>query len=193
MTAMLLLFKLQLILLRLLYSTSKHRISTRNFQATAESYNISAVTLSADGSEEGGNEVDFGTLRVGDVAEKKISLGNKGKYKIGYKFIFTRPALGRVLKISPMEGVIEPGGKDLAHISITFSCSEAMHLVGNKHVSVQLIEPVTGELVETFPLSVSTHAKYSTFRLQPSKGVTFGAVKFDSEPRTKRVELRNDG
>ena len=132
-------------------------------------------------------------MRVGDIAEKKISLGNKGKYKISYKLVFTRPALGKLLKISPMEGSIEAGGKDVANISLIFTSPDAIHLIGNKHVSVQLIEPVTGELVETFPLSVSTLTKYNTFRLQPSKGVTFGAVKFDSEPKTKRVELRNEG
>ena len=130
---------------------------------------------------------------VGEVAEKKMSVGNKGKYKISYKFVFTRPGLSKLLKIFPMEGVIEAGGKDLANISLTFCSHESIHLIGNKHISLQLLEPITNELVESFPISVSTQTKYNTFRLQPSKGVTFGAVKFDSAPKTKRVELRNEG
>ena len=60
-------------------------------------------------------------------------------------------------------------------------------------IHLQIFEPLTNEVVETFPLSISAHTKFNTFRLQPSKGVTFGAVKFDSAPKTKRVELRNEG
>lgn len=149
--------------------------------------------MSSEGSEEGGNYVDFGLLRVGDIAVKKIGLGNKGKYIIGYKFVFNRPSLMKYLVISPMEGVIEAGGRDIAQISMTFTSLEVMQLVSVKHVSVQLIEPATGELVETFPLCVSAVTKYSAFRLQRSRGLSFGAVKYDSEPRVKRVEIRNEG
>jgi hypothetical protein len=170
------------------------RVLTRGFQVTAEAYTIQAVTLSALGSEEGGNEVLFGSMRVGDYAEQRLSIGNKGKYKIGYKFVYTRPSIGKLVTISPMEGTIEPGGKDFAAISLVFCCSgDAINMIGNKHVTVQIIEPITGELVETFPLSISAQTKYNTFRLQPSKGVTFGAIKYDSAPRTKRVEIRNEG
>ena len=170
-----------------------NRTTTKVFQACAEAYNISAVTVSSEGSEEGGNYVDFGLLRVGDIAIKKIGLGNKGKYRVSYKFVFTRPNLMKFLVLSPMEGVIEAGGKDVAQISMTFTSLEAIQLVSVKHVCVQLIEPATGELVETFPLCISAVSKYSTYRLQPSKGLSFGAVKFDAEPRVKRVELRNEG
>ena len=130
---------------------------------------------------------------VGERAEKRISINNTGKYKIAFKFVFTRPGMSKLLTISPMEGTIEPAGKDFARIVMTFCSLDALQLIANKHVSLQLFEPTSGELVESFPISVSTQTKYNTFRLQPSKGVTFGAVKFDSEPKTKRVELRNDG
>ena len=108
--------------------------------------------------------VDFGIMCVGEVAEKKMSVGNKGKYKISYKFVFTRPGLSKLLKIFPMEGVIEAGGKDLANISLTFCSHESIHLIGNKHISLQLLEPITNELVESFPISVSTQTKYNTTR-----------------------------
>ena len=138
-----------------------------------------------------------------------------------------------------MSGEIE-AGTDLAKIHFVFcSPTEALHMVGNKHIHlqvpqphtpstettahplytlsmhihstnslshththtqtpthpnlVQIFEPLTNEVVETFPLSISAHTKFNAFRLQPSKGVTFGAVRFDSAPKTKRVELRNEG
>ena len=130
---------------------------------------------------------------VGERAEKKISIGNTGKYKISYKFLFTRPGLSKLLTVVPMEGTIEPAGKDYARIVMTFCSLEALQLIGNKHLTLQLFEPTSGELVESFPISVSTQTKYNTFRLQPTKGISFGAVKFDSEPKIKKVEIRNDG
>ena len=129
---------------------------------------------------------------VGDVAVKKMSIGNKGKYKISYKFLFTRPGLAKLLKISPMEGFIEAGGKDLAAISLTFCSTEAAHLVGNKHVSLQLLEPITGELVESFPLSISGQTKYNAFRLQPSKGETASSLLLRSQVKAKFFDFLDE-
>ena len=172
------------------------RAITRTFTAQAEAYEIVAVSLSAEGKEgknDGGNEVNFGALRVGDYATQTLSIGNKGKYKIGYRFLFTRPSISKLVKASPMTGMIE-AGTDLAKIHFVFcSPTEALYMVGNKHIHLQIFEPLTNEVVETFPLSISAHTKFNAFRLQPSKGVTFGAVRFDSAPKTKRVELRNEG
>ena len=54
-------------------------------------------------------------------------------------------------------------------------------------------EPVTGEIVEEFPLLVSAETRYNKFRMQPGKGIAFGAVRFDSDAKSKTVELRNEG
>eukprot|EP01031_Cornospumella_fuschlensis_P047913 gene47913-58696_t len=119
-------------------------------------------------------------------------MGNKGKYKIGYAFNFTKPSIADLITISPMEGTIETGTA-LAEMKVTF-CSKAaeVHLKGNSEIMVQIKEPLTGEIVETFPLLISAQSKFNTFRLQPSKGISFGAVRFDAEPRVKRAELRNE-
>ena len=58
------------------------RVQTRGFAAQAEAYEIVAVSLSADGKEgknDGGNEVNFRTMRVGDHASQTLNIGNKGK------------------------------------------------------------------------------------------------------------------
>jgi hypothetical protein len=46
--------------------------------------------------------------------------------------------------------------------------------------------------VEEFPLHISAQTVFAKYRMQPARGVTFGAVRFDSEPKTKRIELRNE-
>ena len=122
-----------------------------------------------------------------------MKMGNKGKYKIGYSFKITSPLMQNLIKIEPMEGTVEYGNT-LADIKVTF-CSTSSELIlrGNKDIIVQISEPLTGEIVEKFPLFISSNVKYNKFRLQPSKGLQFGAVRFDSEAKTKRVELRNEG
>lgn len=172
---------------------SSSRVGTKFFRATAEAYNIQAVSLTAQGQEEGGNEIDFGLMRVGDYAIQKLLMRNKGKYKIGFKLSFLKPTLANIIKIVPDEGTIETGNSTV-EIQFTFCCSASEILLnGNKDIQIQIFEPLTNELVEKFPLSVSGQTKYNRFRMQPAKGMQFGAVRFDSDAKSKRIELRNEG
>eukprot|EP01032_Pedospumella_encystans_P008479 gene8479-10061_t len=169
------------------------RFTTTVFRATAEAYKITAVSLNSQGSETGGSEIDYGLMRVGDNAVQTMKMGNKGKYQIGFAFKLTTPLANKLIKIEPMEGLIETGTA-LAEIKVTFCSREGeMLLKNNKDVIVEIIEPLTKEVVEKFPLFISAQAKYTKFRLQPSKGISFGAVRFDSDHKVKRVELRNEG
>ena len=146
------------------------------------------MSLTAEGEETGGNEVDFGLLRVGDYAYKTVKMMNRGKYKIAYKISIKRPNTAALLALDPPEGEIETG--ETADIELTF-CSSAMavQLSQNKDVRVQIYEPLTQELVEEFPLYVSANVVYVKYRMQPARGVSFGAVRFDSDVKTKRVEV----
>ena len=169
------------------------RAIVRSFRAVGEAYKIQAVSLNAEGKEEGGSEVDFGTLRVGDFASQIVKVGNKGKYKIGYKFILSKPSIAALVAIEPAEGTIEPGAA-LAEVKLTFCAKIGETLLkANRDVKVQISEPTTGEIVETFPLYLNANAKFNKFRIQPSKGISFGSVRFDAAAKTKRVEIRNEG
>jgi hydrocephalus-inducing protein len=176
-----------------LQSGVSSRIASKTFRVVAEAYKIIAVSLNSAGSEQGGSEIDFGLVRVGDYAVQSMKMGNKGKYKIAYSFKINTPAMQNLIKIEPMEGTVDYGTA-LSEIKVTF-CSKngEVMLRNNKDITVQIIEPLTGEIVEKFPLLISANVKYNRFRLQPSKGLQFGAIRFDSEPKTKRVELRNEG
>ena len=172
--------------------TTTDRVGVRNFKVITEAYNIQSVALNADGQEQDGGSIDYGIVRVGDFATQKVKIANKGKYRIGYKFIIPKASTAALISIDKMEGVIEPGNTP-AEVALTFCSREAaLVLKGNKDVKVQISEPLSGEIVETFPLYISADARFNRFRLQPSKGVTFGAVRFDAAAKTKRVELRNE-
>ena len=169
------------------------RVSIRKFAAVAEAYKITTVSLTAAGSEEGGSEIDFGLIRVGDYAKQSMKLANKGKYKIAFKVNIIKPAVANLLKIEPMEGFIEAGALP-AELLVTFcSVNGEIQLKQNKDVKIEISEPLTGETVDLFPLYVSAQARFNRYRMQPAKGVSFGAVRFDAEAKTKRVEIRNEG
>ena len=168
-----------------------NRTTVRKFSVTAEAYKITAVSLTSAGEETGGNEIDFGVVRVGDYAHQSAKMLNKGKYKISYKISFKRQASASLLELSPMEGEIEAG--ESVDINLIFCAkTSAVSFVSNKDVRITISEPTTGEHVEEFPLYISGIAVFSKFRMQPARGTSFGAVRFDSATGDKHVELRNE-
>ena len=68
-----------------------------------------------------------------------------------------------------------------------------MLLKDQKDLRCSISEPATGEVVETFPISMSVKSVFSRFRLQPGRGITFGAVKFNQTPPPRKFELKNEG
>ena len=161
---------------------SADRVGTRQFRVLAEAYVIKTVSLTAMGQEEGGNEVDFGISRVGDISHQIVKISNRGKYKIAFKIHIKKQSTAAVLKVDPVEGIIDSGGT--SDFKLTF-CSSKKELLfkANKDIRVQISEPTegllgTGEMVEDFPLFVSAQAVYSKFRMQPSRGMQFGAQRF---------------
>mmetsp|Transcript_44292 Transcript_44292/g.77261 ORF Transcript_44292/g.77261 Transcript_44292/m.77261 type:complete len:86 (-) Transcript_44292:290-547(-) len=75
-----------------------------------------------------------------------------------------------------MEGLIETGTA-LVEIKVTFSSREGETLLkSNKDAIVEIVEPLTIEIVGKSPLFISAQAKDTKFCLQPSKSIPFGAV-----------------
>ena len=169
-----------------------NRVKSYKLGLEAEAYDIRAVSLTSQGSEENGDEVDLGRVRVGDYVTQKLKMGNRGKYQIGFKFDVRKHTTASLLKIEPAEGLIEPHGE--VDVSVTF-CSPDMevNMKGNKDIRVIISEPLTGEQVEEFNLLLSVQAVFNRFRMQPAKGISFGAMRFDADIKTKRIELRNEG
>lgn len=171
---------------------NESRVLQSKVNIQAEAYNIQAVSLTAKGEKEGGNEVSLGRIRVGDFVTKNVKMGNNGKYSIGYKFYVKKSTTNALLNIEPSEGVIESGQQ--ADVAITFCSADAeVFLKGNKDVRVIISEPKTGENIEEFNMVLSVEAVFNKFRMQPAKGISFGAMRFDSDVKTKRIELRNEG
>jgi hypothetical protein len=168
------------------------RQTWKTLSVSAEAYKVTAVSLTAEGGEEGGNEVDFGLVRVGDQAKQTVQMANKGKYRIGFRIAARSAQATQLLSVTPAEGEIEMG--ETAPLEVVFCApNKEVTLSAMRDLRVEIFEPVTGERVEELPLFISARAVFNRVRVQPGKGVSFGALKFDAPPRTKRCEVRNEG
>jgi hypothetical protein len=54
-------------------------------------------------------ELDFGAVRVGEAAERKFAIENKGIYDVTYKFILKNKAYRDRFTISEMQGMLKAG------------------------------------------------------------------------------------
>ena len=166
------------------------RCSSTSISIKAEAYSIKAVAFEED-SESNDGVVDFGKLRVGDTVSNKFSLRNRGKYEISYDFSFKRPGLSNLFTIEPAQGAIEPGAA--AEITLTFTSLEEVSFKNNRDIKCVVSEPHTGEAVENFSVTVSVTSHFSRLRLQPARGLNFGAIKYNEDPKVRRFDLKNEG
>lgn len=116
-----------------------NRIETKALRVTAEAYCIKAVSLSYDGNEQNGNEIDFGVMRVGwlynyssflsvssaivlyfkgDYAKQILKICNKGKFRIGFKITIKKQLMKDLIKIEPSEGIIDPFVQGILSLSL---------------------------------------------------------------------------
>ena len=138
--------------------------------------------------------MDFGNLRVFESSTKTFTLSNSGDYDIRFSFAIKRRATAKLFTVSPMEGLLPAGGEEGGgtEITVTFLSSTEVSLKNNKDIRCEIFEPLTEELFESFDLTVGVRSTFSTFRLQPLRGINFGAVKYGQQME-RTVELRNDG
>ena len=158
----------------------------------AEAYEIAICSFEqADGSP-GSGELDFGIIRVGEAAVQKFTVVNQGKYDVKYAFNIRKALARELFTVEPPEGVIEPGQK--GEIAVTFRSQREIELVGNKDIRCTVMEARSGEeyVEASFGCTASARAVFSKFRLNPNKGINFGASKFNDAPVVKYLELRNE-
>lgn len=156
-----------------------------------ESYRIDVSLFeTADGKKASGI-LDFGLKRVGESSEQQLYLRNNGKYDIKYSIDVKRGQTKQYFTIAPMMGEIKPGMT--SSISVIFNSSQEVHLKNNSDIKCNIMEKITSELHNEFSVIANVRSVYSQFRLQPQRGLSFGALKFNEETKLKRFEIRNDG
>ena len=167
------------------------RVSSLDVALKAEAYKICPYAK-FDDDEEGNptSEFDYGVLKCGQSAEKGFGLQNQGKYAITFRFVFKRRLTKSLFTIEPMEGRLEPDQEQ--RVAFTFLSQREVRLKDNKDIVCQVMEARTGEVVSSFSLACTARTVFSKFRLQPMRGLNFGASRYGGT-KERKFDIRNDG
>ena len=177
---------------------------------TAEAYEIDFTFTFPEG-----DGVDFGVLKVEEGGEQSFTIANNGLYRVGYKFAFARPKRSLVAKYFCIEndpdtddpdykeddphgksfGELEPGSE--ANIKIVFSSKdfagdEEVKIQDNMELKCYVSELLTGEEIFGNPIKLNVSSVFSKFRVLPQKGISFGALVYDTQ-KSRTFDIINQG
>ena len=169
----------------------EERVNVLPLQIVAEAYRIDVCLFEASGDTEGTGMLDFGLKRVGEAEVRSFTLKNNGKYAVKFLIESKRQSTRHLFAIEPSSGVIEP--EETCTIDVNFNSTEEILLRNNSDIRCTIMENETGEVHDGFSIITNVRSVFSQFRLQPQRGLSFGALRFNEEPRVKRFEIRNEG
>ncbi|KAJ3305286.1 hypothetical protein HDV03_001884, partial [Kappamyces sp. JEL0829] len=155
---------------------------------TAEAYDISMDIHFPKGFDGG---LDFGTLKVSDEGKQLVTLKNKGKYEVGFRFLFDSSHFVDLLTITPAQGIIQPSEKPF-FVQIVFKTNTEMTLKDYTVLKCIVFEPATGEVTASIPVKVSARAVFSKFVVLPARDLNFGALVYGTKS-SKQFTLENSG
>ncbi|XP_048461536.1 hydrocephalus-inducing protein homolog [Rhincodon typus] len=142
--------------------------------------------------------IDFGIIKVFDSVKQTITLKNKGKYEIGYRFLLQptkrdMPDLNSLFTIQPMKGSLLPNDR-ATHIYINFHCKTTTEIKEEPILRCLVIEPTLGdggEIIASIPVKVSVFAIFTTYQILPAGEVNFGIVLFGNR-KSRTFILENN-
>jgi len=137
------------------------------------------------------SSLNYGNVKVGDSLSETVSLSNQGKYPYAFKFEMRKASTKEAFLLEPSSGIIGPG--ESAKVRVTFCSKKALSIKDSKSIRCKISEPKSGEVVEELILQTSARCIYSTFRIQPQRGLNFGALKFNDPVKSKTLQIRNEG
>ncbi|XP_067905917.1 hydrocephalus-inducing protein homolog [Heterodontus francisci] len=170
-------------------------VQTENILILAEAYDV-ALDISFPKGTDGG--IDFGIIKVIDHVKQTITLKNKGKYEIGYRFQLQptkrdMPNLNSLFTIQPMKGSLLPNER-ASHISINFHCNKTTEIKDEPILRCLVIEPNLGEggeIIASIPVKISVRAIFTTYQILPAREINFGTVLFGNR-KSRTFTLENN-
>ena len=151
--------------------------------------------------------LDFNVLKVAEGGEQVLTITNDGKYRVGYKFAFTRPKRSPLAKYITVETVDEgeyqgkPNGvlEDGASVEIKvifdskpFPGEEEVDVKDNIDLKCYVSELLTGEEIFIQPIKICVKSVFSKYRVLPQKGISFGALTYNTQ-KTRTFDIVNQG
>ncbi|KAJ3029566.1 UNVERIFIED_CONTAM: hypothetical protein HDU68_011780 [Siphonaria sp. JEL0065] len=155
---------------------------------TAEAYDI-AMDLHFPKGFEGG--LDFGVIKVLEEGKQVCTLKNKGKYEVGFRFVFETKELADIFTILPSQGIMQPSDKPFA-VQIIVRATREMLVRDNSNLKCQFYEPSTGEVTATIPVKLQVRSVFSRFSILPVRDLNFGALVHGSKV-SRQFTIENQG
>jgi hydrocephalus-inducing protein len=172
-------------------------VQTESVFISAEAYDAAVDIVFPRGSPDSG--LDFETVRVGEEKALSCSLRNKGKYELKYAFVFNAAAVAKLglpanaLQVSPESGVLPPGDK-VVSVRVAVHPSFALAVKSTPLLVCSLTDPYRNhENIADIPVTVTFSAVYSTYLLQPARGLHFGPTLLGAPKLTRELVLENTG
>jgi hypothetical protein len=143
----------------------------------AEAYDVSMEVHCPKGSD---GTLDFGVLKVYEEAKQVCVIKNKGKYEIGYRFVFDSKDVAEHFSITPIQGVIQPSDKPFP-IQVIFRSTKEIQLKDYACLKCLTVEPSTAEVIDSVPIKLTTRAVFSKYAILPVRDLNFGALVYGSK------------
>jgi hydrocephalus-inducing protein len=139
---------------------------------TAEAYDI-AMDLHFPKGFEGG--LDFGVFKVMEEGKQLLTLKNKGKYEVGFRYIFDNKDLANLFTVAPQQGIMQPSDKPFP-VQVIFKANREISVRDFNNLKCQFFEPTTGEVTATVPIKLMARAVFSRYSIMPARDLNFGAL-----------------
>ncbi|XP_061217731.1 hydrocephalus-inducing protein homolog isoform X3 [Neopsephotus bourkii] len=169
---------------------------TENIQVFAEAYDVAlniSISKGTDGS------VDFGILKVLEGAKEVLTLRNKGKYEIAYRFKLetTHTSISDLAShftVQPQRGVLT-SSECSAQVQLLFHPKTELSIENKPILQCQVVDPhicEEGETIAIIPVRVSAKAVFSKYSIRPASLISFGAMVSGTR-KTCSFMLENKG
>lgn len=155
---------------------------------TAEAYDI-AMDVHFPKGYDGG--LDFGVQKVFDEGKQICTLKNKGKYEVGFRFLFENPELNAYFTISPQQGILQPSDKPF-FVQFLFKSNHDIAIKDHTACKCQIYEPATEEIPAIIPIKLCARAVFSKFTITPGRELNFGPVIFGAK-HNRQFVIENSG
>eukprot|EP01135_Chromosphaera_perkinsii_P007876 Nk52_evm68s1020 gene=Nk52_evmTU68s1020 len=164
-------------------------VQSESIHVTAEAYDVALDVHFPKGCDGG---LEFGCIKVFDEMKHVLTLKNKGKYEIGFKFLFDQNKTeSDIFTMTPKQGVLVPNEKPFP-VQVVFKAQRELYLKDSPYLQCQVIEVLTNEIIATIPVKVSVRAVFSKFSVQPSRDINFGAMVYNTK-KTRTFTIENLG
>ena len=167
------------------------RQDAKHISLEAEGFDISVELKFPDVNVE--NLLDFGSVRVGDFADRTFSVKNTGLYRVKFSFVMKKKATREMFRVEPMDVELEPN--QVREVLVRFIATREMKLKttnSNTDIVMEVLEGKTLELYKPVPINVQFNSVYSKYSVVPLKNINFGPIQFN-ESKSRTLEVRNEG